>query len=98
MFQYNQCRTFAGLFLADPVCRAQKLLKLRGGVVGCDVAIAVTEKHPFLVAMVDATLHMDNFRYYVVQDALYLQEFADCLRRLSRSAGNDVDSKRLEKL
>jgi thiaminase len=33
--------------------------------------IAVTEKHPFLVAMVDGTLNMDSFRYYVVQDALF---------------------------
>ena len=26
--------------------------------------IAVTEKHPFLVAMVDGTLSADKFRYY----------------------------------
>jgi thiaminase (transcriptional activator TenA) len=44
--------------------------------------ITVTEKHPFLVAMVDGTLALENFRYYVIQDALYLQDFADCLCRL----------------
>jgi thiaminase/transcriptional activator TenA len=58
--------------------------------------IAVTEKHPFLVAMVDGTLEQDNFRYYVVQDALYLADFSDCLRRLSVSAGSKEDSEALE--
>jgi thiaminase/transcriptional activator TenA len=58
--------------------------------------IAVTESHPFLVAMVDGTLPEENFRYYVVQDALYLQDFADCLRRLASSAPTTEDSARLE--
>mmetsp|Transcript_2321 Transcript_2321/g.3016 ORF Transcript_2321/g.3016 Transcript_2321/m.3016 type:complete len:226 (-) Transcript_2321:52-729(-) len=46
--------------------------------------ISVTEKHPFLTSMVDGTLPEANFRYYVVQDALYLTDFAACLRLLSR--------------
>jgi thiaminase/transcriptional activator TenA len=59
--------------------------------------IAVTEKHPFLVQMVEGTLEQDNFRYYVVQDALYLADFADCLRRLSASAVcSEKDSEALE--
>ena len=46
--------------------------------------------------MVDATLDMESFRYYVVQDALYLGDFADCLRRLGDNEGvSDIDSKRL---
>lgn len=57
--------------------------------------IEVTEKHPFLVAMVDGTLCNNSFKYYVVQDALYLEDFADCLRRLAGSAASDEDSKRL---
>jgi thiaminase len=58
--------------------------------------IAVTEKHPFLVAMVDGTLDIESFRYYVVQDALYLADFADCLRRLANNAGiSSEDSERL---
>lgn len=56
--------------------------------------IAVTEKHPFLVAMVDGSLDMDSFRYYVVQDALYLNDFADCLRLLASNA----DGKNAERL
>lgn len=48
--------------------------------------IAVTEKHPFLVAMVDGSLDMESFRYYAVQDALYLHDFAACLRRLGDAA------------
>lgn len=58
--------------------------------------IAVTEKHPFLVQMVDGTLAEDNFRYYVVQDALYLEDFADCLRRLAATAPTTKDAARLE--
>lgn len=58
--------------------------------------IRVTEKHPFLVAMVDGTLDMESFRYYVIQDALYLGDFADCLRRLSKQASNAQDAERLE--
>jgi len=58
--------------------------------------IAVTEKHPFLVAMVDGTLDMESFRYYVVQDALYLEDFADCLRRLAQGANNKENAERLE--
>jgi thiaminase len=58
--------------------------------------IAVTEKHPFLVAMVDGSLPLSNFRYYVVQDALYLADFADCLRRLAKNEGVSAsDSERL---
>jgi len=41
--------------------------------------IRATEKHPFLVDMVNGTLHLDNFRYYVIQDALFLTDFATCL-------------------
>ena len=59
--------------------------------------IAVTEKHPFLCKMVDGTLDLPSFKYYVVQDALYLGDFADCLRRLSQNEGiSKEDSKRLE--
>lgn len=59
--------------------------------------IAVTEKHPFLVAMVDGTLEIANFKYYVVQDALYLADFADCLRRLGDNPGiSQADSDRLK--
>ena len=58
--------------------------------------IAETEKHPFLVAQVDGTLPMDNFRYYVVQDALYLGDFANCLQRLGDNAGvSPADKERL---
>lgn len=58
--------------------------------------ISVTEKHPFLVAMVDGSLDVSNFQYYVVQDALYLGDFADCLRRLAANEGvSKEDSTRL---
>eukprot|EP00534_Pseudo-nitzschia_fraudulenta_P001755 CAMPEP_0201121812 /NCGR_PEP_ID=MMETSP0850-20130426/5611_1 /ASSEMBLY_ACC=CAM_ASM_000622 /TAXON_ID=183588 /ORGANISM="Pseudo-nitzschia fraudulenta, Strain WWA7" /LENGTH=272 /DNA_ID=CAMNT_0047388367 /DNA_START=27 /DNA_END=845 /DNA_ORIENTATION=+ len=57
--------------------------------------IAVTEKHPFLVSMVDGTLEEENFKYYVVQDALYLKDFADCLRMVGDKAPTDEDKTRL---
>lgn len=57
--------------------------------------IAVTEKHPFLVSMVDGTLKEENFKYYVVQDALYLKDFADCLRRVGDKAPTPEDKQRL---
>jgi thiaminase/transcriptional activator TenA len=44
--------------------------------------ISVTERHPFLVSMVDGTLNHDSFQYYTIQDALYLSDFATCLRML----------------
>ena len=48
--------------------------------------IKETEHHPFLVSMVDGTLKEDNFRYYVIQDTLYLKDFGYCLRRMSEKA------------
>uniref|UniRef100_A0A7S3PYL4 Thiaminase-2/PQQC domain-containing protein n=1 Tax=Chaetoceros debilis TaxID=122233 RepID=A0A7S3PYL4_9STRA len=48
--------------------------------------IEVTEKHRFLSAMVDGTLDEDKFKYYAVQDALYLTDFAACLHRLGDKA------------
>jgi thiaminase/transcriptional activator TenA len=45
--------------------------------------IKVTEKHPFLTAMIDGSLPVDNFRYYVIQDALYLNDFCTCLEILA---------------
>jgi len=60
--------------------------------------ISVTEKHPFLVSMVDGTLDLEKFQYYVVQDALYLTDFADCLNRLGNKmmeGGDEEISKQL---
>mmetsp|Transcript_14985 Transcript_14985/g.31777 ORF Transcript_14985/g.31777 Transcript_14985/m.31777 type:complete len:257 (-) Transcript_14985:181-951(-) len=54
--------------------------------------ITITENHPFLVSMVDGSLPLDNFRYYVIQDALYLTDFADCLNQLGEKMKN-VDEK-----
>jgi hypothetical protein len=46
--------------------------------------------------MVDGTLPLENFRYYVVQDALYLKDFAASLRILAEGDGvPDWDSDRL---
>ena len=58
--------------------------------------IGITEKHEFLVSMVNGTLAEENFRYYVIQDALYLTDYAECFRILSRNSGiSQSDSDRL---
>lgn len=89
---------FGALSLSvDPFLPLQRLLVMSAQDLWNAAAplIRVTENHPFLVAMVDGTLDMESFRYYVVQDALYLADFADCLRRLSKGATGD-DATRLE--
>ena len=52
--------------------------------------ITATEKHPFLVAMVDGSLNLDSFRYYVIQDALFLTDFAECLQILANKMENNA--------
>jgi thiaminase/transcriptional activator TenA len=51
--------------------------------------IKETEKHPFLVSMVNGTLEENNFRYYVQQDVLYLNDFSYCLRQLALKVPKD---------
>ena len=33
-------------------------------------------KHPFVMGIEDGTLDKEKFRYYIIQDYLYLQEYA----------------------
>ena len=50
--------------------------------------IAVTENHSFLVSMVDGSLELEKFRYYVIQGASYAGELiaAACAAELSRAS------------
>ncbi|OEU06865.1 heme oxygenase-like protein [Fragilariopsis cylindrus CCMP1102] len=59
------------------------------------IIIKETEKHPFLVSMVDGTLEENNFRYYVQQDVLYLKDFIYCLRQLSLKKASTTKDKKL---
>ncbi len=45
--------------------------------------------HPFLKGLTDGTLDEDAFRFYVVQDALYLRDFARGLAILGAKAPED---------
>ncbi|GBC99572.1 Aminopyrimidine aminohydrolase [bacterium HR17] len=45
--------------------------------------------HPFLAGLTDGTLDEDAFRFYVVQDALYLRDFARGLAVLGAKAPDD---------
>lgn len=46
-------------------------------------------EHPFLTGLTDGTLDEDSFRFYVVQDALYLRDFARGLAILGAKAPED---------
>jgi thiaminase/transcriptional activator TenA len=45
--------------------------------------------HPFLTGLTDGTLSEDAFRFYAVQDALYLRDFARGLTLLAAKAPTD---------
>jgi thiaminase/transcriptional activator TenA len=60
--------------------------------------ISSTEKHPFLTSMVEGSLSLDKFTYYVLQDAIYLTDFSFCLSRLSEKAPNEAHRKRLKEM
>jgi thiaminase/transcriptional activator TenA len=46
-------------------------------------------KHPFLRGLTDGTLPRESFRFYAVQDALYLREFARALSVAAARAPDD---------
>jgi thiaminase/transcriptional activator TenA len=48
-----------------------------------------TLEHPFIVGLIDATLDEEAFRFYVIQDALYLRDFGRGLAILGTKAPED---------
>src|SRR5262245_62837804 len=46
-------------------------------------------RHPFVTGLTDGTLPRDSFRFYAVQDALYLREFARALSLAGARAPED---------
>lgn len=46
-------------------------------------------KHPFVVGLTDGSLPEDKFRFYAVQDALYLRDFARALAATAARAPRD---------
>jgi thiaminase/transcriptional activator TenA len=46
-------------------------------------------RHPFLAGLTDGTLSRERFRFYAVQDALYLREFARALSLAAARAPED---------
>jgi len=66
----------------------------RGGFTGelwasAEGIYAGITEHPFLLGLADGTLPEERFRYYVVQDALYLREYARALALAGVRAGDD---------
>lgn len=47
--------------------------------------------HPFVTGLTDGSLSGESFKFYAVQDALYLQDFARGLAILGAKAGTDDD-------
>ena len=54
-----------------------------------DPIYAAILSHPFVTKLVDGTLQEDRFRFYVIQDALYLSEFARVLNLAAAHAPED---------
>lgn len=46
-------------------------------------------RHPFLAGLTDGSLSRDSFRFYAIQDALYLREFARALSIAAARAPRD---------
>lgn len=46
-------------------------------------------KHPFIRGLTDGSLDEESFRFYVIQDALYLKDFARGLALLGAKAPQD---------
>jgi len=46
-------------------------------------------RHPFLIGLADGSLPRESFRFYAVQDALYLREFARALSLAAARAPRD---------
>ncbi len=46
-------------------------------------------KHPFIQGLIDGSLDEEVFRFYVIQDALYLRDYARGLALLGTKAPND---------
>ena len=46
-------------------------------------------QHPFVVGLTDGTLDADAFRFYAIQDALYLRDFARGLSLLAAKSPGD---------
>ncbi len=58
----------------------------------CRVEWNASFEHPFVQSLIDGTLSRDRFRFYQMQDARYLESFADACSILS-TRFSDVDDK-----
>jgi thiaminase/transcriptional activator TenA len=48
-------------------------------------------EHPFVIALAEGTLNADRFRFYQMQDARYLEAFADACSLISTRCPDPVD-------
>jgi thiaminase/transcriptional activator TenA len=58
---------------------------------GIDEIYAAILAHPFIAGLTDGTLERDAFRFYVVQDAHYLHEYARALSVAAARAPSEAD-------
>ena len=62
---------------------------------GIDATYAEILHHPFLDGLADGTLDRQVFRFYVIEDALYLHEFARAVAILGGKAASAPGRSRL---
>jgi thiaminase (transcriptional activator TenA) len=63
--------------------------ELWSGVTGIYAAIL---EHPFVTGMADGSLPRESFEFYVIQDALYLRQYAQALAAVASRAASPAES------
>jgi Putative transcription activator len=53
--------------------------------------IKAIESHRFILGLMDGSLPMDSFEFYIVQDALYLKDFAKAILLISSKARSEEE-------
>ncbi|MCU0227717.1 MAG: thiaminase II [Bryobacterales bacterium] len=76
----------AGLMLGALVASAQQAPFTRQLWAEAEPVYQATLRHPFLTGLADGSLPRQKFRYYLVQDALYLRAFGQALSLLAAKA------------
>ena len=63
----------------------------RACIEACEGAWGASFEHPFVLALADGSLETDRFRFYQMQDARYLEAFADAASLISTRCHRPAD-------
>ena len=83
---------------AQEIKEAEMLLHIKSMWAGSKTAIEATENHPYLMSMLEGSLSIRSFCYYIQQNSLFLKHFAVALRLAALKAPSAVDSSTLRSL